>query len=319
MRLENETLVRRFLLGELAEEERARVEDAFLVDEEAFEMLLAAEDELVDAYARGELRGRERERFERHFLSTPRGREKLLRTRSLLEVIRQEPAAPPAETARAAWWQTFIEGLRGLQAPLRYGLAGALLVFLLGGVWLLTRRGEQPRQSREAAVAVRPEATRGSEVAQVPNQEQPHEAPTAGGPEAGAAESRPAPSPSKRTDAPRQRSVSVASLTLTPGLTRESSASARTLRIAPGSTRARLTLELDQADYASYRAALVTATGRRVWSGDRLRKSASGSALVLTLPAALLAEGDYVLELSGAAPSGGFESVADYSFRVLRK
>jgi len=108
-------------------------------------------------------------------------------------------------------------------------------------------------------------------------------------------------------------------LTLTPGLTREASASARTLLIPRGARSARLTLEREQNGYATYRAALVTAAGRRVWTGDRLRKSASGGALVLTLPAALLAEGDYVLELGGAAPSGDFESVADYSFRVLRK
>ena len=49
----DEAVLTRFLLGELPDEERLRLEDACFEDEALFARLLRAEDDLIDAYARG--------------------------------------------------------------------------------------------------------------------------------------------------------------------------------------------------------------------------------------------------------------------------
>jgi hypothetical protein len=65
---------------------------------------------------------------------------------------------------------------------------------------------------------------------------------------------------------------------------------------------------------------LSTADGRKLW-GRALTKGISSKSgkLTLSLPAALLRNGDYVLDLSGAKSDGKWESAADYSFRVVKK
>lgn len=60
-------LLRRFLLGELSEDAHAKLQDTFFSDPSLHERVLAAEDELFDAYARGELSETERVRFETRF------------------------------------------------------------------------------------------------------------------------------------------------------------------------------------------------------------------------------------------------------------
>lgn len=56
--------LRRFLLGELPEEEREAIERGFFPDAQLFELLKCVEDELIDEYARGVLKGDERKRWE---------------------------------------------------------------------------------------------------------------------------------------------------------------------------------------------------------------------------------------------------------------
>ncbi len=60
----DERMLRRFLLGDLAEEERARIEELVLNDTGVFEQLGAIEDDLIDAYARDELPAAQRSAFE---------------------------------------------------------------------------------------------------------------------------------------------------------------------------------------------------------------------------------------------------------------
>ena len=56
--------LRRFLLGELPEDEREAIERRFFEDTQLFELLKCVEDELIDEYARGVLNGDERRRWE---------------------------------------------------------------------------------------------------------------------------------------------------------------------------------------------------------------------------------------------------------------
>src|ERR1039457_904643 len=73
----DEILLRRYFLGDLPKEERARLEDRYLVDVELFEELLAAENDLIDAYVRGELTEAETQQFEMEYLKSPERRDRL--------------------------------------------------------------------------------------------------------------------------------------------------------------------------------------------------------------------------------------------------
>src|SRR5262249_4784431 len=74
---DEDDLIRRYILRELAEEEQQRVEERLMTDDTFFERLKIAEDELVDEYLGGELPRSERERFELSFLTTREGRQQV--------------------------------------------------------------------------------------------------------------------------------------------------------------------------------------------------------------------------------------------------
>jgi CHAT domain-containing protein len=85
---EEQGSIKQYLLGELAPENRRQeLEERILTDDEFFEEILVAEDELTDQYLDGALTDRERERFENHFLSTPERRQKLNFARAMKRYI----------------------------------------------------------------------------------------------------------------------------------------------------------------------------------------------------------------------------------------
>lgn len=99
-----------YLLGELSEDGQKGVEERLLTDNEYYDLLLATEDDLIDAYLSGALDGRERERFEAHFLRPPERGEKLRFAMALRDYVstrtaesRHEAAAIRPRAARRKW------------------------------------------------------------------------------------------------------------------------------------------------------------------------------------------------------------------------
>ena len=86
---QNENLIRRYLLGELAEADQAALEQELLIDRGKFDQVLAVENELVDSYVRGEMSRADRKRFESHYLASPLHRERVAIARSFLTIIDQ--------------------------------------------------------------------------------------------------------------------------------------------------------------------------------------------------------------------------------------
>jgi len=266
----------RYLLGELTEQERAELEQAYFVSDAAFEELSTVEDELIEAYVQAELSPADRERFERGFLTTPRRRERVDFTRRL-----KAEAAKRSVAGHQSWWQGFVPAF---PVP-RFAFALAIVATIavaLGIGWRVLRPG--------------PEATEPVQARRTP-------------PPSGSA-SQPGP------QAPLAR---VAAFVLTPGLTR-GTGPAPTLTLPKDTTTVRLKMEHEGEGYAAYRAILKTAEGRTVQSIAGLKPATPGTATcVAELVAKVLTSGDYVLTLSGRAPSGVFEDVADYSFRVVKQ
>src|SRR5262249_47198772 len=86
----------------LNEEEQQAVEEALLADDELFDLLALAEDELTDEYVEGALSSTERERFENLFLPARERQRKLSFAMALRRYVTAEAGASteaaPAET-----------------------------------------------------------------------------------------------------------------------------------------------------------------------------------------------------------------------------
>ncbi|MBK9315805.1 MAG: hypothetical protein IPM55_16400 [Acidobacteria bacterium] len=94
------------------------------------------------------------------------------------------------------------------------------------------------------------------------------------------------------------------------------------ISIPPGASLIRLRLDSrDAVRFTAYRVTLMTAEGRPIRLPTRLHPEpgVDGQALVIELPATLLARGDYVLTLIGIAESGDAVELNDYYFTVLKR
>jgi hypothetical protein len=139
----------RYLLGGLSESERERIEEAYFADDEAFEQMLIAEEELTDAYARGELSAEERGRFEALFLASPRGRERVHFARSLAAAVSDaRPAQAVPEVRSSSQRPSLFAGLRALSPALRFALVAAALAAVIGIPWLLFERAQMRQELR---------------------------------------------------------------------------------------------------------------------------------------------------------------------------
>ena len=173
----HEAVIRRYLLGRLTEDERRQFEEDMMTDNDLFDALLLAEDDMVEEYLEGSIPEPERTEFESAYLSTPDGHNRLNLGRALRTYVSNAGAAElrPATSGRQArWWA------RPDVAPYLRAAAAALIVLGLGfGTWrefffqtevakgtaALARayRAERPVEARISALGYAPfESTRGA-------------------------------------------------------------------------------------------------------------------------------------------------------------
>ncbi len=137
----SEQLLTRYLLGELAESERATLERRYFEDPRLFKAVTRVEAQLLDDYARGRLAPETLRRFEAHYLAHPERRARAEFARALAARL-DRPRTTGPRTAHAfptgAWF-----------AGLRPGLAAAIagLVIVAGFAWYAL---DSRRSGREA-------------------------------------------------------------------------------------------------------------------------------------------------------------------------
>jgi hypothetical protein len=111
-----------YLLGEISETERDDFEDRFLADRDSFEIVQAAEDELIDEYVFGRLSGARRRRFEERFLRTEVQRRRV-------ELARRLGSSAAAMHSPVTRWPALFEPVRRNVSAAAF--ATAVLVFAL--------------------------------------------------------------------------------------------------------------------------------------------------------------------------------------------
>jgi hypothetical protein len=117
----------RYLLGLASEAEKEEVEAEYFADDESFERLNAAEDELFDAYAAGRLSLADQAAFRQRYLASSEGRWRLTFARALRQRSEEAMAGLEAGPRRgalrsAALWAAVAAGLA----------AGSTAVWLAG-------------------------------------------------------------------------------------------------------------------------------------------------------------------------------------------
>lgn len=133
------------MLGLSSSAEREYIEREYLEDDDAFQEMLASEDDLFDAYACGELTGEERRTFEQRFISSFREGARVRFARALASTVSTN------QSAKTKILDTLIDSFRIPQAPglLRIATIAAVIVLAAVFVWLLADRMILTRELRE--------------------------------------------------------------------------------------------------------------------------------------------------------------------------
>jgi HAMP domain-containing protein len=350
----DERLVRRYLLGELAEEERQRLEERLLTDDDFYDAFTALEDgveeDLIDEYVDGELSGPAHETFSHVLMSTPERVEKL----KLVRDLRARAPAPAVSAARAA--SGVVAGHEAGRGPRRgrfallgvfqnpwVGLscAAALLLAVSCSAWLVIRSNRleaEVRRLQAREQAPRPEgAGPREEVDRLRSRNEELADSLRRSEEQRSGLERELASLKTREDAaakPGKDSTpaggpAIFSLFLPAtrrGVVVEEKEHVLTLPAGatPAAARARLVLgvrDVDPKDYKNFWATVGKRSGPEVWRSDRVKVSVKGRTgrAILLVPSELLPEGVYVAELNGLSVDGETEPISYVSFRVVRK
>jgi len=298
----DDVLIRRFLLGDLSEEDRRQIEDKYLAAPERFEEFLTVENDLVDAYVRGELTQDENRKFETGYLGTPERREKVGFARALNTAAAREKEISPVQID--SFWKRLWDALSIHDRVPRWALAASLSGLAAIGAWLIARdqnlrSGLQLAQVQQAEALHEENALR-QQLAEIGS--------TAASPADGEGQD-------SKTSSSARQSESLVALSLAPGGVRGSGASIAEFHLP----QVQLFLELDQDNYKMYTAELQTPDGHKVLQSKTLRsENQEGKTMVSwRIPAHIIQPGDYVVQLKGVNGHGAFEDVESYSFRAL--
>jgi len=340
----------RYLLGEGSETERERLEAEFFADDDAFQEMLTAEDDLIDAYARGELSAKEHRQFEERLMTSSQGRERVQFARAFAGAapVSVAPVATKRQVTSTSW-SGFFAPIFGHTAGFRAAVATVSIAAIAGFSYLLVERGRMnnelqtlraeranlSQKTEELQRAADVERARSAEMtAQLESLK--GQVPTEAGRQEDVVK---AVKPGSSVEGSKRRTVDLDDQTLAsdrgdqlaspatvqfdlnPGSVRGGSGNTFEVPANARAIRLRLTVETGTSA-ENYRAVIETPEGgtvRRLNSLRTQRHSANDGTHLLTVPAKDLPSGDYILRLSEKSANGVFENIADYAFRVARK
>lgn len=308
MTTDRDNLADRFLLGKLGEQETLKLEEDYFSNTKLFEEILAAENDLIDAYAMGKLSADDRSRFENRLLLNPHQRERVRFAKTLVKYASSHPLStddvilPAAKTSRLSAFTQLFSG----KPLLSLSFSLAALLFFIGAIWLVFDKSEGVQNNEIAERQIPPPIT--NETANSSKN----------------AETKPdaAPSPQKSVQAqtslkpekPQKKAPVIYSLILSPGLTRDGGAN-QTFTIPARTELVRMRLNFEQGGFSLYHATLETVEGRQVWSA-RLKAPKEAKSVEVSIPSKLLKKSDYILALKGITQEGVSERVEDYAFTI---
>jgi hypothetical protein len=319
---DDQLLIRRYLLGNVTDEEQRTIEHRLLIDDDYLSEIGATEEDLIDEYARDHLPPGDRLRFERHFLSAP-GRTESVAFARVLNACVLKRVARPAALAQISHSSAAVTRQQPTHTSRRRVIVhyvstiAALLLALGVGLLLIDARSLRRQIGRSQAEMAELEQRKGEIQRQLDDQIALNEA-------------RAREMDRERAESSRiERELSnllhsvggparlgVLSVTLLPGESRGADQAAR-VRFSPRIQQVRLSLAIEGPSYDRYIAEVQTPERETLFTRTNLRPQ-TGKAVVITLPARLLTGTNYMVRLSTAA-DGGQKILDTYFFTVVRK
>lgn len=297
-------LLRKYLLGELSEEEADEIERRLLIDDELFVLAEAVEADLLAAGARGELAPAERERVLKRLASSPQGRERLALARVL-------NATADKELREAA---TNVVRFPRRKPAARWAALAASLLAVTALSWLVVRdpgvHEEAPILTSEAPAPANPVQPKAPEKQPIAPRARTEPAPDR------IVREREEERPGTETIKPLGRAVLQLALAVQRG-----EGEVEKLSLAPDVGL--VELQLDVAgfeDLESFDVAVRNQEQHTVWQESSLKPQQLdwGAALVLEVPAGKLAAGGrYEVQVQGTATGGETEELSPLEFEVV--
>jgi type II secretory pathway pseudopilin PulG len=317
--MDKKAIEMRYLLGKLSDAESAELEERSFVDDRVFDEIETAEDELIDAYVGGSLSSEDRERFESKLLKSARVTERVEFAKLLSK------SAPPQlvgyEQRKTRWRDRLFEN-SFIQSPAFRGvvIAGFLLaVSIIPALLWMQQRTENRLNLERAAI----EQQRQQLAQQLAEQQAKTNQLAADLQTSKAEEVRLQRELQATTEELARRAAQPAALASTflfsNSVRAPGERSGLNVRSTASTIQLKLVLESD--DYASYRATLKSPSNDNILTrpGLKSRRSGQSRIIILELPSRNLSPGEYLVSVSGRAPSGTYEPVADYSLRLSKK
>lgn len=306
--LDDDVLLRRYLLGELGEEERGTTEERLLADDDFFELAEAVEGDLLAAFARQELGSEERRRMIRRLASSRTGHARL----ALAQALNHFGDAPESVTQTM---RSFTEPLPFRRpeplwfrpAMVRFATLAASAAAAVFAVWLV---------QRPVYVQV-PKVDRISEA--LPGHQQPVPAAAAHDTLATASPQPTRPPSQQPEPRPAAFVFQLAILSSPRDGSTSPAAALPSLRIPATAQDIEIQMAVsDEEPYASYRVIVTDANLKEVWTGKaRPRTTGGETAVAVTVPAAQLPTGELDLQLTGMAGQDE-ETIGWATFDVTR-
>lgn len=304
----NETAYRRFLLGEMTEEEREKFESEFLADADIFDEICVAEDELVESYIRGTIDFETKRKFESHYLKSANGVKKLAFTRSMLENLQ---TVKVEKEENSSVWKSLIAFFR--MQKLAFGAGFALLLITFTSWFLLKKPNENeivknatPTPTVKTETNLNAQTSQNSAV-EIPVNNSNKEVVNTN------SESKPT---SKPTATPKVETIAANPVLALFAGTVRSNGKTNSVTIPKDAKGLSLQLNLESRDYKIYRAEIVDQDGNPIFKSGKI--SARRLKLNTFIPAARLQKGDYMVKVYGINEENEEESAADFQFRVNR-
>lgn len=334
--LEEDLLLKRFLLGELSDGERGEIEERLFADPSYFRQFRAAEDELTDEYLYGDLAADERARFESFFLTTPERRESFRVAKALKQYIAKnadeaalsgaatltDAAAPSGTNARAdaahvprPEKRSFFDFLR--IPALRFSLAAAVLIVAVLGLWLLvsTSLRERPDPTLKANTSdPRPTPTQLAQATPEQSNRGPIAPPTP--PENSNGDATNKNGGVKTPKQPRHAPLRFYTASILPGGPVRGGDGGNEVKVPADADIVTLRILLVNDDGDRYRVTLQTDEGERLksWANLKPSKGKTGKTVIVNVPASTLTQQNYRLIL---APNDATISI--FHFKVTRQ
>jgi hypothetical protein len=323
----DEQTLRKYLLGDMSLKEQEELELWLMSSEEAYDLLVAAEDDLIDEALNNQLNGHELDRFNKHFLAAPERQRKLRFGRSFQRLVgakvksdplpasidaspyRARPSGPalPLKKGRIGFLDLFV-----YRPQIAYALSALIIALAVGGLWSAYRTvqlGQQLSSTAEQLAAT--ERDRDGLKRQLGESQASAEKLQAQFDKLGRIVA---------ASNPLSTSVTFVAVNLLPGISR-SSADIPKITITPNSQSVQLSLILLDDNYDTYRATLLDSGGKELLTKEKLSATAAGNgkAVVVIVPSGLLPNGDYTVSLAGISDSRPPENISNFYFRAVRQ